>query len=357
MLLGAVSTWAQTAPTIQWQTTVPEVVSTPSLSLAVIANAPNGEYQAIISLNGTNSTLVRLTSTGQFKVARALPGSIDKYQANQLISTQDGGFLLSGNAVRDGFNIRDFITKLDAQGNTVWNTIPDPIPVAPAVPPTTYRNTFLLERPNNFVKFTNIGYRIVSSAFRQHFDKSGREISFKRTPLDNVLAFAPTTDFVSDITEAVDGGILVAFGGGTTPPVVTPPTSTFAVLAPGYDCNTGQLTAQVANVNGSVEYRIIGLRDWSGSNNFSVPSYQRTNTTFEVESRTSLGAYTTADFTTACGTTPPVVIPPVTPPTGTALRFEMPAFFCETGLLRLITSGGDGTLVEYRARTGPARLE
>lgn len=139
---------------------------------------------------------------------------------------------------------------------------------------------------------------------------------------------------------------------GTTPPVnppVTPLTGTFAILTPGYDCNTGQLTAQVANAGGAaVEYRIAGLRDWATSNSFSVPSYQRNGTTFKIEARTNGGAYATMDFASACGTTPPVA-PPVTPPTTPLLAFVQIYIECKTGRLLVLTNGGDGTTIELRS--------
>lgn len=137
--------------------------------------------------------------------------------------------------------------------------------------------------------------------------------------------------------------------GTTTPPsttTTTPPTGSFAVQTPAYDCNTGQLTAQVANAgSASVEYRIIGLRDWDSSPAFSVPSYQRAGTTFKVEARTNGGAYASTDFATACGTTTP---PVVTPPSGSALAFGQSSFDCGSGQLTLTTSGGNGNSIEYR---------
>ncbi|KAB7730978.1 T9SS type A sorting domain-containing protein [Rudanella paleaurantiibacter] len=566
VLLSVASVWAQSAPTVQWRVDLGQPPT-----VAKVVNAPGGEYFVLLTPRFGSSTLARLTADGQYQPIRTLPNSPDTYEANQLIRTQDGGFLISGNVNRDGFNDRGFITKLDVHGNTVWNTVPDPLPLVPGIRPTSYRNTFLLERSNYYVKFTNIGRGIVSSAFRQHFDKNGRELTFRRTPVDNTLAYAASTEFVSDLAEAVDGGILVGFGNGftnlrkitdtdtsfalpgypdpypnnwtraitptvardgyyvassqkiskinpsgyevwsvnqadigisnpykllaepngvtfvafsagrvvlqklslsgtplwqvdvtdggpsdllkasdggyivatntprfikfspeqttsnfaltspnydcntgqltlnttggngspiefrivglrdwassnsfsvpahqrngttfnlearqngqmisvgfttacgtttpppstTTTPPVNPPANSFAVRIAGYDCTTGQLNTVANNANGSVEFRILGLRDWASSSTFTVPAWQRTNTTFKIEARTSLGAYASTDFTTTCGS----IQPPVTPPAGTALRFETPAFYCETGLLRLITSGGDGTLVEYR---------
>lgn len=140
----------------------------------------------------------------------------------------------------------------------------------------------------------------------------------------------------------------------TTPPVVTPPvtppTGAFAVLTPGYDCNTGRLTAQVANAGGSsVEFRIAGLRGWATSNSFSVPSYQRNGTSFKIEARTANGAYATMDFTSTFSNISPIVPPFPTPPSGRPLSFGLSALYCDAGLLNLITSGGDGTSIECQA--------
>lgn len=141
----------------------------------------------------------------------------------------------------------------------------------------------------------------------------------------------------------------------TTPPsttTTTPPTGSFAVLTPGYDCNTGQLTAQVANAgSASVEYRIIGLRDWGSSPTFSVPTYQRTGTTFKVEARTSSGAYASTDFATACGTTTPTPSPLPSPininPASYTLVANVPYFNAPFELASGVYGAADSRLQNF----------
>ncbi|MBC8151815.1 MAG: T9SS type A sorting domain-containing protein [Bacteroidetes bacterium] len=135
-----------------------------------------------------------------------------------------------------------------------------------------------------------------------------------------------------------------------TPPVppVTPPTgSGLSLAAPAYDCNTGQLALSATGGNGQlVEYRVAGLRDWAAGNTFTVPTYQRTGTTFTLEARQS-GQVVSLAFTSACQTTPPPVTPP-TPPAGTPLSVSAQSLDCQTGALQLVTAGGDGTAVEFK---------
>ena len=89
----------------------------------------------------------------------------------------------------------------------------------------------------------------------------------------------------------------------TPTPPVTPPTTggTLSITAPAYDCNNGSLTVQTTGGSGSaIEYRIVGLRDWSSSNSFDVPSWQRTGTTFTLDVRQD-GQVTSRAFTSGCG--------------------------------------------------------
>lgn len=144
-----------------------------------------------------------------------------------------------------------------------------------------------------------------------------------------------------------------------TPPV-TPPVvgGTLTLNAPAYDCNTGQITIQVSGGNGSaIEYKAVGLRDWSLNGSFTVPSWQRTGTMFTFEVRQS-GQMFTQQFTTTCNATPPT--PPITPPTppttpvvpptnsGSALSIDAPSYDCNTGQLTVQVSGGNGSTIEYK---------
>lgn len=136
-----------------------------------------------------------------------------------------------------------------------------------------------------------------------------------------------------------------------TPP--TQPTGSLAFSTPSYDCNTGQLTVMTMGGNGSpIEYRIIGLRDWSTSASFSVPTWQRSETTFTLDIRQS-GQVLSQSFTTSCTptTTPPPSDPnpPTTPPaTGGELSITAPDYDCSNGQLTVQTTGGSGSSIEYR---------
>ncbi len=126
-----------------------------------------------------------------------------------------------------------------------------------------------------------------------------------------------------------------------TPP--TPPTTpgSLSLVTPAYDCTTGQLLLGTTGGNGSpVEYRVAGLRDWASSNAFSVPTYQRTNTSFTLEARQN-GTMVSLPFTASCQITP-------TPPANIALSVAAQPLNCQTGALQLTTTGGDGTPIDYK---------
>ncbi|MBC8151816.1 MAG: T9SS type A sorting domain-containing protein [Bacteroidetes bacterium] len=140
----------------------------------------------------------------------------------------------------------------------------------------------------------------------------------------------------------------------TPPAPPIPPTGSGLSLAtPAYDCNTGQLAVITTGGNGQfVEYRIAGLRDWAAGNTFTVPTYQRTGTNFTLEARQS-GQVVSLAFTSACQTTTPTPppTPPVTPPTppaGTPLTVNAQSLDCQTGVLQLVTAGGDGAAIEFK---------
>ena len=108
---------------------------------------------------------------------------------------------------------------------------------------------------------------------------------------------------------------------------------------PSYDCNSGQLLLNTAGGNNTtVEYRIAGLGDWTTSNAFTVPAYQRTGTSFTLQARQS-GQVIAAPFTAVCQ---------ASPVTASGLYLATPTFDCTTGNLTLFISGGNGQPIEYR---------
>ncbi|WP_234733623.1 DUF5689 domain-containing protein [Tellurirhabdus bombi] len=79
-----------------------------------------------------------------------------------------------------------------------------------------------------------------------------------------------------------------------------PPTGALAISGIDYQCPSGRLDVKATGGNGSlIEYRIVGLRDWSSNSTFSVPAWQQNGTTFNVEVRQS-GQVINQYFTTLC---------------------------------------------------------
>ncbi|MBC8152636.1 MAG: T9SS type A sorting domain-containing protein, partial [Bacteroidetes bacterium] len=151
--------------------------------------------------------------------------------------------------------------------------------------------------------------------------------------------------------QQVSRGFTAACVPNTTPQPPNPPTtptnpSGFYLRTPAYDCTTGNLTALYSNGTGSPpEYRIVGLRDWGTSPEFTVPAWQRTGTTFTIEGRLPNGAQSVITFTTACDAGEPTPPTPQFPP---VLTFDKALYACSTGQLTLVTAGGDGTPIAYR---------
>ncbi len=128
------------------------------------------------------------------------------------------------------------------------------------------------------------------------------------------------------------------------------PASTLQLAAPTYDCTTGQLQINLTGSTTGAEYRIAGLRDWSASNVFTVPTWQRTGVSFNLEVRQS-GQTASQVFTTSCSTIPPAPTPDPTPtptptPTG-SFSLTTPVYDCTSGILTA-QGTGSATGVEYR---------
>jgi hypothetical protein len=127
-----------------------------------------------------------------------------------------------------------------------------------------------------------------------------------------------------------------------TCPNVSPPSGSFTIAAPAYNCQTGALTMQTTGGNGStIEYQIPGLRGWDTNPNFTVPSWQLNGTSFTLQARQSGTQAPDYPYTTACGGTPP-------PTTGGSLTITAPSLNCSTGNLTINTTGGNGTTIEYQ---------
>lgn len=86
---------------------------------------------------------------------------------------------------------------------------------------------------------------------------------------------------------------------GTTPP---PTGGGFTIIAPTFNCSTGDLTVNTTGGNGSaIEYQIPGLRGWGSSPTMNVPSWQRNGTSFTLQARQSGVESAPYSFLTNCG--------------------------------------------------------
>lgn len=157
--------------------------------------------------------------------------------------------------------------------------------------------------------------------------------------------------------QVITQGFTAACGPNTNPQPPTPPTtptnpSGFYLRTPAYDCSTGQLSALYSNGDGSAaEYRIVGNRDWSTNNVFTIPAHQRVGTTFTVEARLASGAYSSVNFTTGCGSGEPTLpIPPTppTPPVSSGFAYGATSHECVNGRLFVIVSSSSSSPIEYR---------
>ena len=175
--------------------------------------------------------------------------------------------------------------------------------------------------------------------------------------------FDKGTDILSQVGVGGDGSYLISgtiqnIPGLSEPGVpsvktdyvfnFTVPTSTGLAVIPSYDCNTGQITINTTGGSGNpLEYRVIGLRDWSASNVFTVPTYQRNGTTFTTQTRQDR-VTTIVPISTSCTAivTPPTPTTPTVPSGVFVLR--TPDFDCATGKLTALFSNGNGGSVEYR---------
>lgn len=273
------------------------------------------------------------------------------YPVTSIVKATDGGFLVGGivnSSVPVQFGIpylggrqnHPLITKLSPEQATTPPVTTNLALTAPTYDCITGQLTINTSGGNgSFIEYRIVGNRDwanSNSFFVPAHQRSGTTFNLEARQNGQVVSVAFTTACGTTTTPP---------SSTTTTPPITPPVGYLFVLVVSPDCNTGQFTAQATNAGGvAVEYRVVGLRDWNSENRFTVPAWQRTRTLFNVEARTNTGAYGNTYILTSCST----VTPPVTPPTGTALSLGKSAFDCGSGRLTLTTSGGNGSMVEYR---------
>jgi len=128
------------------------------------------------------------------------------------------------------------------------------------------------------------------------------------------------------------------------PPAANPLT----MLPPTYDCTTGAFRFNTSGGNGTlIEYRALpGITDWTTNPNQFVDMESRTATDvkpFTLMARQSGVLVTYVWNLRAVCPNPPAINP---------LTLLAPSYDCTTGAFRFNTSGGNGTLIEYRALPG-----
>lgn len=134
------------------------------------------------------------------------------------------------------------------------------------------------------------------------------------------------------------------------------PTGTLAFQVLSYDCNTGQIRYRLTGGNNTpIALNIPGLSTDTVQANaeltYTLPRFLRLDAGV-TGTATQSGQVLPIAFLTGCTTiTPPAAIAPasVPPATGGPLAFNMPVFNCDSGLLTVGISGGDGQPVEFSA--------
>ncbi|GAB4048909.1 hypothetical protein [Spirosoma litoris] len=120
------------------------------------------------------------------------------------------------------------------------------------------------------------------------------------------------------------------------PPLTT---GSLQILVKKYTCIDGRLEITTLGADGSpLEYRIVGLHDWTADPIFQVPSWQRDGMAFTIDVR-QRGQVISQSFTTFCQSPPqPNYI----------LQVQVKSYNCTDGRLEIATQGGNGKPIEYR---------
>ncbi len=115
------------------------------------------------------------------------------------------------------------------------------------------------------------------------------------------------------------------------------------VIAPVYDCISGELTIQITGGDGtSLEWHAVGLTDWTTNLSVTVPQELRNDPkTIPLHVRQSGYTATYAfDLVAACGDCSPGPNKP--------LRLKTPVLNCKESTVCVATCGGDGSAVHYK---------
>ena len=132
-------------------------------------------------------------------------------------------------------------------------------------------------------------------------------------------------------------------------PVGQPPVGGgLQLLAPIYNCQSGAFTFQTSGGNGSpIEYRAIGITDWTTNPAQLVDSELRTAA--DAQPITLYARQNGVEVTLVFNIRAVCPVGPNPPPVGATLQLLAPVYNCQSGAITFQTSGGDGSLIEYRA--------
>ncbi|GAB3704941.1 hypothetical protein GCM10027592_36840 [Spirosoma flavus] len=134
---------------------------------------------------------------------------------------------------------------------------------------------------------------------------------------------------------------------GNNPP--QPGGNSLQLVAPMYNCQSGAFTFQTTGGNGSaIEFRAIGITDWTTTPNQYVDTELRTAADAQpilLWARQSGQTITYLwDIRAQCpvGANPPA-------PNGNSLQLVAPTYNCQSGAFTFLTTGGNGSPIEFRA--------
>jgi hypothetical protein len=314
-----------------------------------IVSTADGGFLILHSItysDAPSSAVVRKYNSGKQLVWTkeiAYPNSaspdISVTKGNKLISTPDGGYLITGQFHSPGDSYRAWVAKLDGDGNVAWQKLVS-IPL-PAGSLGQYDASTMNDITDAIVSNDGIGYALVGTGRGKIYDlsyalveidfngnvKQGRAKiidqqytfnsyitiytgsngkiyyavgigSLQSQTNPQILLVDPSTlttvakrtfpgpgpSVITDIATAGDGSLVFVTDNNqlvklqpeaTTPP--QPPVGALTLTAPTYNCSTGAFTFNTTGGNGStIEYMAPGITGWTTNPNQFVDQGSRT---------------------------------------------------------------------------------